>query len=52
MFLRYDYDLTDLSFEPQGYSFINGDGELEIIMNPVAELSKEQLIIQTGIKIK
>ncbi|MBO5451367.1 MAG: GerMN domain-containing protein [Lachnospiraceae bacterium] len=52
MFLRYDYDLTDLSFEPQGYSYINGDGELEIIMNPVPELSKEQLIIQTGIKIK
>lgn len=52
MFLRYDYDLTDLSFEPQGYSYINGDGELEIIMNPVPELSEDQLIIQTGIKIK
>lgn len=52
MFLRYDYDLTDLSLEPQGYSYINGDGELEIIMNPVPELSKEQLIIQTGIKMK
>ena len=52
MFLRYDYDLTDPSLEPQGYSYINGDGELEIIMNPVPELSKEQLIIQTGIKMK
>ena len=52
MFLRYDYDLTDLSFEPQGYSYINGDGELEIIMNSVPELSEDQLIIQTGIKIK
>lgn len=52
MFLYYDYNPEDLGTVPQGYIFINGDGELEIFMAPVNGLSEEQITIRTGIKLK
>lgn len=51
-FLRYDYDLLNLSAKPEGFIYINGTGELEIIMNPVKDLSEEQIEICTGVMIK
>ena len=50
MFLHYDYDLDDLTEEPQGYSYITADGQLELIMNAEKGLSDNQVTIETGIK--
>lgn len=52
LFLRYDFDETDLSFKPLGYMFITADGEIELIMDAEKDLANEQILIETGVKIK